>query len=144
MHNHVIVLVKGIDRRLIRAVQYAKSLRADRLEAVFVDTSGDPGPFRAQWEEAGFGVRLTVVPSPYREIIAPILDYVRSVPRPTCDHVVTVILPEYAAENPADQMLHDQTSFWLKVQLFGVPGVILTDVPYRLDEPCNLLEKPNT
>jgi hypothetical protein len=42
-------------------------------------------------------------------------------------------MPEYAAENPADQVLHDQTSFWLKVQLFGEPGVILTDVPYRTE-----------
>jgi len=134
MHNHVIVLVKDIDRRLVRAIQYAKSLRADKLEAVSVDISGKAEEFRAQWEEAGFGVRLTVIDSPYREILGPIMDYIRSIPRPTPDHVVTVILPEYAPEHPADAVLHDQTSFWLKQQLFGEPGVILTDVPYHLDE----------
>ncbi|HSK48224.1 MAG TPA: APC family permease [Coriobacteriia bacterium] len=137
MHNHVIVLVKDIDRRLIRAIQYAKSLRADRLEAVYVDISGKAPEFRKQWSDAAFGVRLTVVDSPYREIIGPILDHIRNVPRPSCDYVVTVILPEYAAENVADQMLHDQTSFFLKQQLFGEPGVILTDVPYRIGEPCS-------
>lgn len=136
MHNHVIVLVKEIDRRLIRALRYAKSLSADRLEAVYIDISGDPDAFRARWEKAGFGVRLTVVESPYREIIGPIMDYIRAVPRPTVDHVVTVVLPEYAPENAGDALLHDQTSFWLKQQLFGEPGVILTDVPYRIDEPC--------
>lgn len=137
LHNHVIVLVKGIDRRLIRAIQYAKSLRADKLEALFVDISGRAPAMSEEWDKADFGVRLTVVDSPYREIIPPILDYIRGIPRPTCDHVVTVILPEYAAENIPDQILHDQTSLWLKTQLFGEPGVIVTDVPYRIDEACD-------
>jgi hypothetical protein len=136
MHNHVIVLVKEIDRRLIRALRYARSLRADKLEAVYVDINGDAEEFKRRWEQARFGVRLTVIESPYREIVGPILDYVRSVPRPTRDYVVTVVLPEYAPENPADATLHDQTSFWLRQQLFGEPGVILTSVPYHIDEPC--------
>lgn len=136
MHNHVIVLVKDIDRRLIRALRYAKSLEADKLEAVYVDISGSAGDFRKRWERAGFGVRLIVVESPYREIVAPILDFIRAVPRPTNDHVVTVVLPEYAPENLGDALLHDQTSFILKQQLFGEPGVIMTDVPYHIDEPC--------
>jgi amino acid transporter len=136
MHNHVIVLVKDIDRRLIRALRYAKSLRADKLEALFVDISGQADAFRSKWEAARFGVRLTIVESPYREILGPIIDYVRAVPRPTIDHVVTVVLPDYAPENAADATLHDQTSFWLRQQLFGEPGVILTTVPYHIDEPC--------
>jgi amino acid transporter len=136
MHNHVIVVVKAIDRRLVRAIQYAKSLKADVTEAVFVDISGKAESMRGQWDKADFGIRLRIIDSPYREIIGPLMDYVRSVPRPTPDHVVTVILPEYAAENPADVILHDQTSLWIKTQLFNMPGVIMTDVPYHLDEPC--------
>ena len=64
MHNHVIVLVKDIDRRLIRALRYAKSLEADKLEAVYVDITGNAGAFERRWDKAGFGVRLTVVESP--------------------------------------------------------------------------------
>lgn len=136
MHNHVIVLVKDIDRRLIRALRYARSLQADKVEALYIDITGDGAEFQRRWESAGFGIRLTCVTSPYREILVPIMEYIRAVPRPTVDHVVTVILPEYAPENVGDAMLHDQTSFFLKQQLFGEPGVILTDVPYRIDEPC--------
>jgi amino acid transporter len=132
MHNHVILLVKDIDRRLVRALQYTKSLRADSVEAVFVDVSGEQAvSFRREWDEAGLGIKLTIVESPFREVIAPVLDYVRSFPRPTKDHVVTVIVPEYAPMNAADAMLHDQTSFWIKQQLFGEDGVIVADVPYH-------------
>jgi hypothetical protein len=132
MHNHVILLVKDIDRRLVRALQYTKSLRADSVEAVFVDVSGEQAAsFRREWDAAGLGIKLTIVESPFREVIAPVLDYVRSFPRPTKDHVVTVIVPEYAPMNAADGMLHDQTSFWIKQQLFGEDGVIVADVPYH-------------
>ncbi|MDP2233524.1 MAG: APC family permease [Actinomycetota bacterium] len=136
LHNHVVLLVKSIDRRLVRALQYAKTLKADETEALYVDISGDAEAFRAQWQEADFGVRLKVIESPYREIIGPICEYVRSIPRWSCDDVITVIVPEYASENVADTMLHDQTSFWLKQTLFGEPGVIIADVPYHMDDPC--------
>ena len=132
MHNHVVILVKSIDRRLVRALQYAKTLRADTVEAVFVDVSSEEAAaFRKQWDDAGLGVKLTIVESPYREVIAPVLAYIRAFPRPTRDHVVTVIVPEYAPMNAADAMLHDQTSFWIKQQLFGEDGVIVADVPYH-------------
>lgn len=139
MHNHVIVLVKAIDRRLVRTLRYARTLQADRIEAVFVDIDGTGAAFRKRWDKAGFGIKLTVIDSPYREILGPIMEFIRAVPRPTNDHVVTVILPEYAPENIGDALLHDQTSLLLKQQLFGAPGVILTDVPYHINEPCTPL-----
>jgi amino acid transporter len=132
MHNHVVILVKSIDRRLVRALQYAKTLRADTVEAVFVDVSGEEAAaFKKKWNDAGLGIKLTVIESPFREVIAPVLDYIRAFPRPTQDHVITVIVPEYAPMNAADAMLHDQTSFWIKQQLFGEDGVIVADVPYH-------------
>ena len=134
LHNHVIVLVKDIDRRLVRALQYAKTLRADTTEALYIDVSGEQAEeFRARWDKAEMGIRLNMVESPYREVIAPLVEYVRNIPRPSKDHVVTVILPEYAPTNAADAMLHDQTSFWIKQQLFGQEGVIVADVPYHPD-----------
>jgi len=132
MHNHVVLLFKSVDRRIIQAIQYAKSIRADSVEALYVDASGDGEQVRAEWEKADFGIRLTVVDSPYREIVSVVVDYVRQIPRPTSDHVVTVIVPEYVPENAADTFLHDQTSFWIKTMLFSEPGVIVTDVPFQI------------
>ncbi|MCL2503024.1 MAG: APC family permease [Coriobacteriia bacterium] len=134
MHNHVIVLVKEIDRRLIRAVQYAKSLEADCLEAVYVDVSGKAPGFKKKWQAADFGVKLTVIDSPYREIVPLVMTHLRSIPRPTYDHVITVILPEYAPESLADEMLHGQQSLFLKQAMVNEPGVIIVAVPYRIIE----------
>ncbi|MHB9004067.1 MAG: hypothetical protein ACYC6C_08370, partial [Coriobacteriia bacterium] len=138
MHNHVVLLVKTIDRRLIRALQYAKTLRADEVEALYVDIDGGADAMRKAWADAGFGMRLKVIESPYREVIRPVCDYVRSIERSSCDDVITVIVPEFAPDSLPDTMLHDQTSFWLKQTLFGEPGVIIADVPYHMDDPCPL------
>jgi amino acid transporter len=133
IHNHVIVLVKNVDRRLVRALRYARSLKADTIEGLFVDVEGtDTARVKKAWDEAGFGIKLTIIDSPYREIIQPIRNYVRSIPKPTPDHVVTVVLPEFVPRDVTDYLLHDQTSFWIKSTLFMEPGVILADVPFLL------------
>jgi amino acid transporter len=135
MHNHVVILFSAIDRRLVRAVQYARSIKADVIEGMFVDVTGDKAAgIRAEWERLEFGYKLTIIDSPYREIIDPIRDYICSIPRPTHDHVVTVILPEFVPETRPEYMLHDQTSFWIKNALFQLPGVIISDVPYHTEE----------
>lgn len=135
MHNHVVLLVSGVDRRLIRAVQYARGLKAETTEAIFVDVTGDKADkMRKTWNEAGFGMKLTIIDSPYRELIPPIRDYVRAIPRHSTDDVVTVILPEFVPENAVDFMLHDQTPLLIKQTLYAEPGVIVVDVPYHLSQ----------
>ncbi len=144
IHNHVIVLVKNVDRRLVRALRYARSLKADTIEGLFVDVeSSEADAVKKAWDEAGFGIKLTVIDSPYREIIQPIRNYVRSIPKPTRDHVVTVVLPEFVPQDATDYVLHDQTSFWIKSTLFMEPGVILADVPFHLGYDDRTLE-PST
>ena len=135
MHNHVVLLFSTIDRRLVRAVQYARSIKADVIEGLFVDATGDrAAAVRAEWERLELGYKLTIIESPYREVIDPIRDYICAIPRPTHDHVVTVILPEFVPETRIEYMLHDQTSYWIKSALFQLPGVILADVPYHPEE----------
>ena len=133
LHNHVVVLVASIDRRIVRALQYARSIKADSIEAIFVDVTGDKAEqMRDEWNQCDFGVRLTIIESPYREIIEPIRQYIHSIPRPNEDYVITVIVPEFVPEDWADNLLHDQTSFWIKRTLFFEPNVIVADVPYNL------------
>ena len=131
MHNHVIVLVKKVDRRLVRALLYAKGLRSDRLEAVYIDSEGKEAYMREEWERADLGVRLVVVPAEDRNVVGALRTYIRGIKRPTVDHVLTVVIPEYAAPHVFEATLHSQASFWIKQELFDEPGVIFTVVPYH-------------
>jgi len=143
MHNHVVLLFSTIDRRLVRAVQYARTIKADVIEGLFVDVTGDQADaVRAEWQRLELGYKLTVLESPYREIIDPIRAYICAIPRPTHDHIVTVILPEFVPETRIEYMLHDQTSYWIKSALFQLPGVIIADVPYHTEEYLSEVPAP--
>jgi len=143
LRNKVVLLVAGIDRRIVRAVRYAHTIQAESVEAVFVDVTGDKAAYmRKEWKRAHIDIPLTIIESPYREIIGPIVDYIRAIPRTPLDDVITVIVPEFVPEDWVDNMLHDQTSFWLKRTLFSEPGVVVLNVPYRLRPLCPSDEQP--
>lgn len=133
LKNHVVLLVARVDRRLPHAIEYVKTLKAASSEALFVDIEGDAGKrIRAEWARCGFDIPLTVIESPYRELIGEIRDHVRSLRHEADeDEVVTVVIPEFVPAKWSDWLLHDPTPFRIKAALLGEPGVIVTDVPFH-------------
>ena len=85
-----------------------------------------------QWQDAGIGIPLKVVASPYREVTGPILDYVRNLRKDSPRDVVTVYIPEYVVGHWWEQILHNQSALRLKGRLLFTPGVMVTSVPFLL------------
>jgi hypothetical protein len=130
---HSIVLVSKLHRPTLRALAYAKLMRADSLEALSV--SVDPAETRAlqaEWDERGIDVPLKVLDSPYREITRPVIDYVKGLRRDAPRDAVSVIIPEYVVGHWYEHLLHNQSALRLKGRLLFTPGVMVTSVPYQL------------
>src|SRR5204863_351136 len=88
-HNTVLMPIGGMQRAVVEALRYAETL-SDDVRAVYVDI--DPRAteqIRRDWESWGGRVRLIVLPSPYRSVMEPLLDYIRSVERERPDDYVT-------------------------------------------------------
>lgn len=133
-HNHVVLLVNAIDKRLLRTLEYLRTVQAETRVAVFVDMTGDVGrDFKARWVSADIPLPLVVIDSPYRKLVEPVRDYIRAIPRVTPNDVITVLIPDFVPEELADYVLHDQTSFFLRKALLGEPGVVVVDVPCILE-----------
>lgn len=131
--SHVVIVpVGGVQRAVVQALRYARSLSHD-VRAVYVDI--DPAAteaLRGQWEQWGQGVPLTVLQSPYRSLMEPLLDYVEQV-RLSHDHgYVTVILPEFVPRRIWHHLLHNQHALLIKGALLFKPNVIVTSVPFHL------------
>jgi hypothetical protein len=77
-------------------------------------------------------VPLKVLHSPYREIIRPIVEYVRQVRDANPRGVVSVYIPEYVVGHWWEQVLHNQTALRLKGRLLFTGGVMVTSVPFQL------------
>jgi hypothetical protein len=76
-------------------------------------------------------VPLVVVDSPYREFVRPAVEYVRSL-RPSRQHTVTVIIPEFVVEHWWDNFLHNQNALRLKAALLAVPWVVVISIPFHI------------
>ncbi|WP_239133496.1 APC family permease [Rugosimonospora africana] len=136
--NQAIVLVSKVHLPTLRALAYAQGTRPDTLTAVTVNVDdADTRAIEADWEARGIPVPLTVVDSPYREITAPIIDYVKSVRRESPRDVVTVFIPEYVVGKWWEHLLHNQSALRLKARLLFEPGVMVVSVPWQLESSQN-------
>ena len=131
--NHAVVLVSQLHNPTLRALNYARSLKASTLEAVYVGVDEDGArKLQESWEEANIDITLKILASPYREITKPVLDYIRSIARQSPRDVVTVIIPEYVVGKWWEQLLHNQSALRIKAFLLFQPGVMVTSVPWHL------------
>lgn len=135
IRHSVVVPISGLHRGVITALEYAKSISRDNhLTAVYVDFDEETtAKLREKWERWNTGVKLVVLPSPYRELTRPLLKYIKRLERQEHDDVITVVLPEFIPAKWWQHILHNQSSLLLKGALLFKQGVIVTSVPYHLN-----------
>ena len=130
----VIVPISGIHRGVVCALQYAKSIATDKVQAVYVDFEEEAtASLKDKWERWGAGVQLVVLPSPYRELTRPLLRHINRLARENSHDIITVVLPEFIPAKWWQHILHNQSSLLLKGSLLFKKGVIVTSVPYHLE-----------
>lgn len=133
--QRVVVPVNGINRAVIQAVNFGRTL-SDDVRAVFVTEDTEAGDaLRERWERQVPGVSLVIVESPYRAVISPVLAYLDVLDQawpPDKDVPVTiVVLPEYVARHWWERLLYNQTAKRLKTAILGRDHTVIADVPYR-------------
>jgi hypothetical protein len=132
-HPRVIMPISNVHRGVLKALEFARSLSPD-VTAVFVETSTEEGEkLRQKWEQWGDAVRLVSLPSPYRSIITPLLDYLNQLEAERQPNdVITVILPQFVPARWWENLLHNQAAWMIRLALLFRKGFIVIDVPYHL------------
>ncbi|HMS46512.1 APC family permease [Candidatus Neomicrothrix sp.] len=128
--NSVVLLVGGVHRGTLDALAYARSLKPDHLHAVHV--SVDPVAterVRREWDKRRPGFPLEVIPSPYRELTAPLLNHIEKIESRDHNGVTTVIIPDYVEAHWWDNMLHNQSALALSRRLRSRPRTVVVTVP---------------
>jgi amino acid transporter len=132
--NTALVLVSGVHRGVVPALEFAKSLAQDNTTALYVNLDEEQtDKVRAKWAHWGCGVPLVVLESPYRSLIRPILRYIDQVDEQYDDDMLSVILPEFIPSKWWQHLLHNQTALAIKAALLFRKGVVVISVPYHLE-----------
>jgi amino acid transporter len=132
-HSTVLVPISGVHRAVLQAVGYARSLSGD-VRAIFVDVdAAATARVRTDWDKWGGGTRLDVLPSPYRSLMEPLMEYIDELQTANPHDYVTVILPEFVPARWWQHLLHNQTALLIKGALLFRPRVVVTSVPFHLE-----------
>jgi len=127
----VILLVSGINRSTAEAIAYARSLQHP-IAAVHISLDREAGEdLRRRWEEAVPDVPLTIIETPYRALVAPLLAYLDSL-HPSIAAPITVLMPEIISKGPWQRLLHGRSSARLRRALLARPATVLIRLPYTL------------
>ncbi|HEX8181573.1 MAG TPA: APC family permease [Pyrinomonadaceae bacterium] len=135
LRHTVVVPISGVHRGVIAALEYAKAIAPERVTAVYVDIDESATQkLREKWVQWGAGVNLVVLASPYRSLVRPLLRYINRLRQQSEGEVVTVVLPEFVPARWWQHLLHNQSSLLLKGSLLFKKGIIVTSVPYHLEQ----------
>jgi amino acid transporter len=130
-----VVLISGVHRGVIPALQYALSLAPDNVQAIYVDMDSEATEkLKQKWQHWGCGIPLVVLSSPYRSLVRPLIQYIDEIDRLYEDDVLTVIMPEFIPSRWWQHLLHNQTALLIRTALLFRRGRVVTSVPYRLED----------
>jgi len=135
IRHRVIMPVSGVHQGTLAALRYARMLSDDVTAVHVVIEPADAEKVREKWETWGEGVRMVMLDSPFRLFIEPILGYIADI----ADHrqpgeTITIVVPEFVAENRISGTLHTNTANLLRSQLKNQHGIVITNVPYHVHE----------
>ncbi len=132
LKHTVVVPISGIHRGIIDALRYALSI-SDDVRACYVEIDAAAAErMKAEWAKWANEVPLVILKSPYRSVIAPLLEYLEDVEQSTQGEVITVLVPEFVTSRWWHQILHNQTALLIRAALMFRKGKVVTSVRYHL------------
>ena len=139
-----IVIVPIIDWSSIaeRALRFGMTM-SDEVEVLHIESEDSPHSLQKTWssdvERPARAAdrtppRLTVIKSPYRFVVQPIIDHIGEVVRKNPDRTVAVLLPELVERRWYQYFLHNQRARMLAARLLtqGTEKIVIVNVPWYL------------
>lgn len=138
----VIVPLDRWSRITEKGLRFALKL-SDQVQAVHVDAEENSDQVQQMWQRnaafplaaAGKPVpELILLPSPYRFVLIPLVDYILKVEQEHPDRQIAVLVPELVVKHWWQNLLHNQRSQLLKLLLLvrGNQRIIVVNIPWYL------------
>lgn len=133
--HRVIMPISGVHQGTLEGLRYARLL-SDDVTAVHVSLEpAETEKVQKKWVIWGEGTRLVVLDSPYRLFVEPLLKYLQSIIESRQpNETITIVVPQFIPSKVWHNALHMRTADVLRSELLSRSGVVVTDVPYRLNE----------
>lgn len=133
-HHKVLLPLSGVHRGSLMALRYAQSISND-VTAVHVSIDKhELRKLKRKWQRWGGGVELEIIESPYRELLPPLVSYIRrQAAQCSPGQVISVVVPEFVPHTWWHHLLHMQSATFLRMALLFTPNLVIIEVPYQVD-----------
>ena len=136
MHKqYVIVPIDTLNKSFLKALNYARTISENVIVFHVSIDEETTRKLQVKWEEYNVGIPMIIKQSPYRDLLTLICDYIDSEdyaagPMDT----VTVVLPQFVISKWWHNILHNQTSLFMKNKLMRKRNIAVITVPYIIEE----------
>jgi hypothetical protein len=127
----IIVLLNRLTRSGVKLLNYANSLSANVRVLSIVENDEQERELRERWRDWNLDVTLDVIYAPFRDIVAPLHEYVTNAEeRLGKSETLSVVLTKFVDNGWYSFALHNQTPFFLQRELSRHRKVATILVPY--------------
>lgn len=138
--DHAIVLVHTVNKPALKALDYAIAAKHPTLEAIHVAVNEQKMlKVRHDWKAAKIKLPLRVLPSPYRDVAGPLIQYIKERRALHGPEVISIYMPIYIVGHWWERLLHNRRARQIRQRLLLQHGVATVLVPWQLRSSDRLL-----
>jgi hypothetical protein len=133
--RYVIVPIDTLNKSFLKALNYARTISDNIIIFhVSVDDSTTEKLLK-KWHQYDVDIPIIVKKSPYRSIVGPLVKFIESEEYAAgSKDTVTVVMPQFVVTKWWGNILHNQTSLFIKTMLLRRRNIAIVTVPYIIDE----------
>lgn len=133
-NNRVIVPIDNINKSSVRALKYAKTISNNIIAFNVAINEESASELKEKYARLNINdIPLTVKYSPYRRVVEPLLDFIASEEyNYKKGDMITVILPQFKVEKWWQQILHNNTKFFIEKELLKHKHIVVASIPLQL------------
>jgi amino acid transporter len=128
-----IVPITDLNGIAFESLAMARSFSPTVIAVHVCDRPEHVAHLRAKWDAWGNHVPLTIIDTPYRSYIRPLLAYLDAIDRQRPDDTLVVVVPELVLDRWWHNLLHNQTALRLKAALLFRRRTVVMNVPYHIE-----------
>ncbi|MFW0155254.1 APC family permease [Rothia sp. P6271] len=138
---HAVVYIPRLRKPAARALAYARASRASTISAVAINVAEQSTKeLLKKWDTLGVPVPLTILDSPYRDRVTPLIEYIRQKKAQSPRDIVVVYLPEYVITRWWERSIHRRTVHKLAQRLRHESGVVIAHVPWSVGQEQGIIQ----
>ena len=129
--SRVVIPAADLRRDVVAAVKFASTMSDEIVVVHVTDDLAGAGTMRARFERQLPGVRFVTIATPYRDLVNPLIHWLRTTAEQRTDARTVVLLPESVVRHWWERLLYNQNPRRIREALLGEPSIVVANLPYR-------------